>query len=135
MDEELTSGLGVRNKGRAGTGDIIGSATGHSIRKTKWMKPSADREEQPHILTSPSLMVGLHHPDICWMENLAGHKQFRRFPESTDGNLLLQGIEEPARGGVMLDLVLTTQERLEGNVEPKGSLVSSGHEMVEFNTL
>lgn len=34
MDKELTNGLWVRTKGRAGTGDVIGSATGHPTRKT-----------------------------------------------------------------------------------------------------
>lgn len=78
-------------------------------------------------------MGGLNHPDICWRDTLAGHKQLRGFLERIDGNFLLQGIEEPARRGAML--VLTPQERLVGNVELRGSLVSSDHEVVEFNTL
>lgn len=43
MDEELINGLCFGTKGRAGTGDVIGSATGHPIRKTEWMRPSVGR--------------------------------------------------------------------------------------------
>ena len=62
------------------------------------------------------LMGDLNHPDICWRDNTAGHKQSRRFLECVDDNFLLQVIEEPRRRGAMLDLVLTKEE-LVGNVK------------------
>lgn len=43
MDEELAESLWVRTEGRAGTGDTVGSATGHLTGKTEQMKPSIDK--------------------------------------------------------------------------------------------
>ncbi|GAB0176597.1 hypothetical protein GRJ2_000124900 [Grus japonensis] len=80
-------------------------------------------------------MGDFNHPNICWRDNTAGHKQSRRFLECVDDNFLLQVIEEPTRRGAMLDLVLTNKERLVGNVKLKGSLGCSDHEMVEFKIL
>ena len=81
------------------------------------------------------LMGDFSHPDICWRDNTAGHKQSRRFLECIDDNFLLQVMEEPMRRGAMLDLVLTNKEGLVGNVKLKGSLGCSDHEMVEFKIL
>ncbi|GAB0203429.1 hypothetical protein GRJ2_002808500 [Grus japonensis] len=80
-------------------------------------------------------MGDLNHPDICWRDNTAGHKQSRRFLECIDDNFLLQVIEEPMRRGAMLDLALTNKEGLVGNVKLKDSLGCSDHEMVEFKIL
>ena len=33
------------------------------------------------------------HPDICWRDNTAGHRQARRFLECIDDSFLLQVIE------------------------------------------
>jgi len=82
------------------------------------------------------VLVGdFNHPDICWKDNTAGHKQSRRFLECIDSNFLLQVIEEPTRRGAMPDLVLTNKEELVGNVKLKSSLGCSDHEMVEFRIL
>ncbi|KAK4817455.1 hypothetical protein QYF61_015610 [Mycteria americana] len=82
------------------------------------------------------VLVGdFNHPDICWRDNTAGHKQSGRFLECVDDDFLLQVIEEPARRGAMLDLLLTNKEELVGNVKLKGSLGCSDHEMVEFKIL
>ncbi|GAB0184134.1 hypothetical protein GRJ2_000878700 [Grus japonensis] len=80
-------------------------------------------------------MGDFNHPNICWRGNTAEHKQSRRFLEGVDDNFLLQVTEEPMRRGAMLDLVLTNEEGLVGDVKLKGSLVCSDHEMVEFKTL
>ena len=80
-------------------------------------------------------MGDFNHPDICWRDNTAGHKQSGRFLECVDDNFLLQVVEEPTRRGAMLDLVLTNKEGLVGNVKLKGSLGCSDHEMVEFKIL
>ena len=64
-----------------------------------------------------------NHPDICWRDNTAGHKQSRRFLERVDDNFLTQVIEVPTRRGALLDLLLTDKEGLVG---------CSDHEMVEF---
>ncbi|KAJ7407514.1 hypothetical protein BTVI_63030 [Pitangus sulphuratus] len=81
------------------------------------------------------LMGDFNHPDICWRDNTAGHRQSRRFLECIDDNFPLQEIEEPTRRGAMLDLVLSNKEGLVGNVKLKGSLGCSDHEMVEFEIL
>lgn len=38
--------------------------------------------------------------------------QSRKFPQITEGNILIEVVEEPVRKGVLLDLVLTNQEGL-----------------------
>lgn len=52
-------------------------------------------------------MGDFNHPNICWRDNTAQHKQSRSFLECVDGNFLLQEIKEPIRRGAMVDLVLT----------------------------
>ncbi|KAM9608247.1 uncharacterized protein ACIBXB_000772 [Morphnus guianensis] len=81
------------------------------------------------------IMGKFNHPNICWRDNTAGHKQSRRLLECIDDNFLLEVIEEPMRGGAMLDLVLTNKEGLVGNVKLKGSLGCSDHETVEIKVL
>ncbi|GAB0203063.1 hypothetical protein GRJ2_002771900 [Grus japonensis] len=80
-------------------------------------------------------MGDLNHPDICWRDNAAEHKQSRKFLECDDDNLLLQVTEEPTRRCAMLDLILTNKEGLVGDIKLKGSLGCSDHEMVEFMIL
>ncbi|GAB0183916.1 mitochondrial enolase superfamily member 1 [Grus japonensis] len=80
-------------------------------------------------------MGDFNHPDICWKDNAAEHKQSRKFLECVDENFLLQVIEEPIRRGAMLDLILTNKEGLVGDVKLKGSLGCSDHKMVEFRIL
>ena len=63
------------------------------------------------------LMGDFNHPNICWRDNMAGHKQSRRFQECIVDNFLFQVIEEPMRRGAMLDLVLPNKEGLVGNVK------------------
>ncbi|KAK4814166.1 hypothetical protein QYF61_009984 [Mycteria americana] len=80
-------------------------------------------------------MGDFNHPDTCWRDKTAGHKQSERFLECIDDNFFLQVIEEPTRRGAMLDLVLTNKEGLVGNMKLKGSFGCSDHEMVEFKIL
>ncbi|GAB0176508.1 hypothetical protein GRJ2_000116000 [Grus japonensis] len=80
-------------------------------------------------------MGDFNHPDICWRDSAAEHKQSRKFLECVDDNFLLQVMEELTRRGAMLDLILTNKEGLVGDVKLKGSLGCSDHEMVEFRIL
>jgi len=80
-------------------------------------------------------MGHFNHPEICWRENTSGHRESRRFLECVEDYFLLQVIEEPARRGAMLDLVLTNKEGLVGNVKVKGSLGCSDHELMAFKIL
>ncbi|RMC04392.1 hypothetical protein DUI87_19213 [Hirundo rustica rustica] len=81
------------------------------------------------------VLVGdFNHPDTCWRDNTAEHKQSRRFLEWVD-DFLLQVLEEPMRRGAMLDLIVTSKEGLVENVKLKGSLGCPDHEMMEFEIL
>ncbi|GAB0209274.1 mitochondrial enolase superfamily member 1 [Grus japonensis] len=136
MEEEPTKSLWVRIKGRAGTGDIIVGVCyrppdqGDRADEALYRQIGAASRSQALVL-----MGDFNHPDICWRDNAAGHKQSRKFLECVDDNFLLQGIEEPMRRGAMLDLILTNKEGLVGDVKLKGSLGCSDHEMVEFRIL
>ncbi|GAB0178578.1 hypothetical protein GRJ2_000323100 [Grus japonensis] len=64
-------------------------------------------------------------------DNTGGQKQSRRFLEYID-NFLLQVIEKPMKRGTLLDLILTNNKGLVGNMKFKSSLGCSDHEVVEF---
>ncbi|GAB0208218.1 hypothetical protein GRJ2_003287500 [Grus japonensis] len=136
MDEELTESLWVRIKGSTGAGDIIVGVCyrppdqGDRADEALYRQMEAASRSQALVL-----MGDFNHPDICWRDNAAEHKQSRKFLECVDDNFLLQVIEEPTRRGAMLDLVLTNKEGLVGDVKLKGSLGCSDHEMVEFRIL
>ena len=80
-------------------------------------------------------MGDFNYPDICRRNNTAGHKQAKRFLECISDNFLTQVIEEPARRGSLLDLVLTNKAGLVRDVEAVGSLGNSNHRMMEFRIL
>jgi len=54
---------------------------------------------------------------------------------SIDDNFLTKMVEEPTTRGVLLDLVLTNEQGLAGDVEVGGSLGCSDHEKVELRNL
>ncbi|GAB0178597.1 hypothetical protein GRJ2_000325000 [Grus japonensis] len=136
MDEEPTESLWVRIKGRAGAGDIIVGVCyrppGQGDRADEALYRQIGAASRSQALV---LMGDFNHPDICWRDNTAECKQSRKFLECINDNFLLQVIEEPTRGGAMLDLILTNKEGLVGDVKLKGSLGCSDHEMVEFRIL
>ena len=133
MDEELT----FRIKGRAGTVDIVVGICYRSPNQEGVAGEALYRQQVGAASRSQALvfMGNFNHPDICWRDNTAGHKQPRRFLACIDDNFLLQVTEKPTRRGVMLDLVLTNKEGLVRNVKLKGSLGCSDHEMVDFEIL
>ncbi|GAB0181373.1 hypothetical protein GRJ2_000602600 [Grus japonensis] len=136
MDEEPTESLWVRIKGRAGTGDIIVGVCYRPSNQEDRVDEALYRQIGAASCSQALVLMGdFNHPDICYTDNTAGHKQSRRFLECVDDNFLLQVIEEPLRRGAMLDLVLTNKEGLVGNVKLKGSHGCSDHEMVEFEIL
>ena len=79
------------------------------------------------------LMGDFSCPHICWIRNIARHVQV--FLQCVEDNILMQVVEEPTRGRVLLDLVLTNKEGLVGEVKVRGSLGCSYHKTVEFKTL
>jgi len=59
------------------------------------------------MFTGPGVLTGdFNHPDTCWRDSIAGHKQSRRFLERTDHKFLLQVTEKPTRRTTLLDLIL-----------------------------
>lgn len=73
-----------------------------------------------------------NHPDICWRNGTARHKQGRRLLASTDGNLLTRVVQEPEGRGVQLNLVPTNKEGLLGEVEAGSSPGGRYHGAVEL---
>jgi len=55
-------------------------------------------------------MGDFNHPDICWRDSIARHKQHRRFLKCIDDCFLLQVIKEPTRRGAVLDHLLNNKE-------------------------
>jgi len=80
-------------------------------------------------------MGDFNRPDISWEDHTARHSQSRRILQSIDDNFLMQVVEEPTRGGALLDLVLTNKEGLAENVKVRGRLGCGDQEMVEFRIL
>ncbi|GAB0205858.1 hypothetical protein GRJ2_003051400 [Grus japonensis] len=136
MDEEPTESLWVRIKGRAGTGDtIVGVCYGPPDQEDR-MDEALYRQMGAASCSQALVLMGdFNHPNICWTDNIGGHKQSRRFLEHVHDNFFLQVTEDPTRRGAMLDLVLTSKEGLVGNVKLKGNLGCSDHETVEFKIL
>ncbi|KAK4811175.1 hypothetical protein QYF61_019806 [Mycteria americana] len=136
MDEEPSESLWVRIKERTGKGDIIVRVCYRPPDQEEQMDGALYRQiGAASRLQALVLMGGFNHPDICWRDNTAGHKQSKRFLECTGDNFLLQVTEEPTRRGALLDLILTNNEGLVGDVKVKDSLGCSDHEMVEFKIL
>jgi len=72
-------------------------------------------------------MKDFNHHNICWKDNTAGHTQSKRFLEGTDNNFLTRATEESTRRGALLDLLLTKNKELAGDVKIGGSLDCSNH--------
>ncbi|GAB0202565.1 hypothetical protein GRJ2_002722100 [Grus japonensis] len=118
MDEEPTKSLWVRIKGRAGAGDIIVGVCYRPPDQGDVGDEAFYRQIGAASCSQALVLMGdFNHPDICWRDNAAGHKQSRRFLECVDDNFLLQVIEESTRRGATLDLVLINKEGLVGNAQ------------------
>jgi len=133
MDEEPTENLWVKIKGRAGASDTTVGVCYRPPDQDQQVDEALYRQIGEASRSKALVHTrDFNHPDICWRDNTAGHRQARMFLECVEDNFLLQAIEEPTRRGAMLNLVLTNKEGLVGNVKLKGSLGCSDHEMVEF---
>lgn len=76
---------------------------------------SADREEQPHVHNSWSSEE---------TSTAAGHKQSKRFLESSDDNFCLQVIEEPRRRGTLWALFSPAKRGWWGMWSPRAALAA-----------
>jgi len=52
-----------------------------------------------------------NQPDICWKSNTEDHKQSRRFLERIGGNFFVYAMEQPAKGGALLELIIRIYEQ------------------------
>lgn len=134
MDEELLESLWVRIKGRAGTTDILGVCYRLPDQEDN-VDGALYRQIRASSHSEALVLMGDFSYPICWRGNTAGQEQSRRFLECTDDNFLLQRIEQPTRTGAMLDLVLTSKEKVEGNVKLNDSIGFSDCKMVNFEIL
>ncbi|GAB0203506.1 interleukin-6 receptor subunit beta [Grus japonensis] len=92
MDEKLTKSLWVRIKGSTGTGDIIAGICYRPPDQRDRADEALYRQIGAASCSQALVLMGnFNHPDICWRDNTAGHKQSRRFLECVDDNFLLQG--------------------------------------------
>jgi len=136
LGEEPTESLWVKIKGRAVTGDIAVGGCYRLPDQDERVDEALYRQIGEASRSKAQVLMGdFNHPNICWKDNTAGHRQSRRFLECVDDNFLPQVIEEPTMRDAMVDLVFTNKEGLVGNVKVKGSLGCSGHEIVEFKLL
>jgi len=78
------------------------------------------------------LVRDFNHPDICWKDHTVSCKRSRRLVESIDDNFLVQVVDRPTRGEVLLDLLLTNAEEIIKGTNVGGSLGGSDHALVEF---
>lgn len=95
-----------------------GFAIGHQTRKTEWIRCSTDRSSFPFTNLCPH--GELQPPHYLLEGQPARLKQCRRSLKCTGTNFLLQ-IKEPTKRGARLDLILTNEEGLVGNVKLQGS--------------
>jgi len=104
MDRELTEcSVRSRIKGRAGTGDIIVGVCYRPLDQEDQVGKALCRQVGAALRSEAMALMGdFSHPDICWQDNIVGHKQSRRFLDCSDDNFPLKVIEECMRRGAML---------------------------------
>jgi len=113
MDDEPTESLWARIKSRARTGDSIVGVCYRPPNQEDRVDEALCRQIGAASRSQALVLMGdFNHPDICWQDNTARHKQSRRFLECIDGNFLLQGTEQTMRRGAILDLVLTNNREI-----------------------
>ncbi|KAJ7414311.1 dtw domain-containing protein 2 [Willisornis vidua] len=126
--------LWTRIRGKANKAEILmGVCYGPSNQDDEgdelFYKQLADVSKLPAVV----LMDDFNLPDICWELNTA-KRQSRRFLDCIEDDFLLQLVNEPTRGGVLLNPLFTNRERLVGDVVVRGYLGHSD-EMMEFSIL
>ena len=125
-----------KDGGKACRGDILVEV---------WYRPPNQDEEMDEafyeqlaeVIQSPALvLVGdFNFPHVCWKYNIAQRKQSKRFLECVEDSFLTQLVQEPTRGGALLDLLFANREGLVGDVKAGDFLGQCDHEIVEFSTL
>ena len=127
--------LWVRIRGKACRGDILVGVCyrlpNHDEEDEAFYEQLVDVERLPAL----DLLGDFNFPDVCWKYNAAQRKQSRRLLEWVEDSFLTQLVQEPTRGGALLDLLFTNSEGLVGDVKAGNCLGQSNHETVEFSIL
>ena len=135
-NEERAESLWVRIKGQAHMGDITVGVYYRPPEQEEKIDEASYRQLQTASQSQALVLLGdFNHPDISWEDHTARQAQSRRFPQSINGNFLMQLVQEPTRKGALLDFALTNKEGLVEDVKVGGRLGCSDHEMVEFSFL
>jgi len=86
----LRDSLWVRMKERTGKGDIIMAVSYRPPDQEEQVNQAFYRQMGAASHSQTLVLVGdFNHPNICWRDNTASHKQSRRFLECIDDNYLL----------------------------------------------
>lgn len=80
------------------------------------------------------LLGDFNYPEIDWTDS-SNNQINNQFLEIVNDNFLFQHVTEPTRGKNILDLILTTEERLVENVKIREPLSTSDHNVLEFNLI
>ncbi|KAJ7427635.1 rna-directed dna polymerase from mobile element jockey-like [Willisornis vidua] len=80
-------------------------------------------------------MGDFNFPDVCWIYSTAERKRSGRYLDCVADNFLAQLVNEPTRGGVLLDLLFVNKERLVGIMSVDGHVGHSDHKMLVFSVL
>lgn len=82
------------------------------------MRLSTEWSNANVMFIGPSvLMWDFNHPDICWRDSIAGHKESRRFPECTHHKFLFHVTKEATRRVAVLNLILVNKEGFRSEVQ------------------
>ena len=92
--DQLTESLWVRVKGRTAMGDITVEICYTPPDQEDSVDEVLYRQiETASCLQALVLMGNFNHPDICWRNGTAQHKESRRFLNCVEDNFLLQVVE------------------------------------------
>lgn len=82
---------------------------------------------------SLTLLGPVNLPVTCWKGSTAGHRQPQRFTQGVRDNFFIQGLNKPAQGVTLMDLLsLPWRRSLVGEALVHGSLGYSEQEKVEM---
>lgn len=79
------------------------------------------------------LLRDFNDTDVFWKSNTESCNQFRRLLDSIEDKFLVQVIDSPTRGEMLVDVLLTNADKLIKEVKIGDTLAFSDHTLVEFN--
>lgn len=95
----------------------------YELSTTECVRPSINRASCSQNMV---FMWDFNHPVICWKDNITRFQKSKRLLECAYDKFLYQMIQKPTRKCAMLDLVLTSEERVVSNMQACYSGLSEG---------